>query len=559
MIDLEFRNQVTQLTEAIVDKKLSRRQFVGAAAGGVAALGAGTILAPNLTGATASSSPSLLAKAPASPAARVPKMAGPVPVPSSWDGVADVIVVGFGGAGGAAALMASAGGSKVLVLEKLAAPGGSSAMAHGSFAAAGTTYEAALGIVDTPGKMFDFWMKTGMGMNDPELVMAFCENGAAAWLWLANTLDSQIGVTDPLKVWGQSSFTGSPYVVASDVVPRMPFFLGYSAAGYPNGGAGTFKGVYSAVNKDPNIQVMLNTPGVGLITNNGEVVGVEALVNDSLKYFEAKRAVVLTTGSFARNDEIAHELSQFVYYGVKGDSLGDTGDGIIMGQQVGAALQGPFAAMSHPRAVSGLAISTNTSIFVNNSGQRFVNEDTQYVPTSQLSGPYIPNSWGSYYAGFQIFSQQKMQAWAIFDSAGKGTNSIAPPVVTANTVPDLATALGMSPAALTNTISLWNTNATNNTDPLYGRCAYFFQLSTPPYYACPLNWTVDDAWGGLKINGNTQVLDSFGTPIPRLYAAGATTGGIIGPFYNESGGAHGQAYTMGWIAGQKAAAMIPWE
>jgi succinate dehydrogenase/fumarate reductase flavoprotein subunit len=573
------------MTEVFGDKKLSRRQFVGTAAAGAAVLSAGAVLSPKLAGAAV----------PAKPAAVVPKVAGPVPIPASWDAVADVIVVGLGGAGGAAALNASAAGATVLVLEKLATPGGCTALAHGSFAAAGSTYEKALGLVDSPGKMFDFWTRAGMGVTDPEVLLTYCVNAADAWLWLANTIDSQIGVTNPLTVWGSSSFTGSPYVTASDVVPRMPYFLGYTPAGYTSSGAGTFRGVYSAVQKDPNIQVMLSTPAVGLVTNNGEVVGVQAVANDTLSYFKANRAVVLTTGDIGRNDEMTVKYAPFTYYAFKITAPGCTGDGVRLGQQVGADLAGLGGCMSHPRTtepppgsieLSGGSLATDGSasaangelsatniIFVNNSGLRFVNESTQYVPTSQLVAPYIPSSWGSYYAGLQIFGQEKMQAWAIFDNqvASKGGNTIVTYwskdlsteiaggyVVQANTISGLATALGIDPTTLTNTINQWNTNAANNVDPVYQRPAAFMQINTPPYFAAGLNWTCDQAFGGLKINGNTQVLDTFGNPIPHLYAAGSTTGGIMGRFYQESGGAFGSAFTMGRIAGKKAAAEIPW-
>jgi len=132
-------------------------------------------------------------------------------------------------------------------------------------------------------------------------------------------------------------------------------------------------------------------------------------------------------------------------------------------------------------------------------------------------------------------------------------------VLKANTIPALAAAMGVNPTALTNTINLWNTDAANNTDTLYGRPNNYMQINTPPYYAAVLGWTCDDAWGGLRINGNTQVLDTHDNPIPHLYAAGATTGGIIGPFYQHSGGAVGSAWTMGYVAGQHAAAQDPWE
>jgi len=578
--------------ESIIDKKLSRRQFVGTAAAGAAAIGAVAGATAFVPGAAAAPLPAVSGKA-GGPAA---KRAQPMAIPSSWDGVADVIVVGLGGAGAAAALNAAATGLQVLVLEKMATPGGSSGIAAGAFAAAGSVLQTSKGIVDTPGKFFDFYTKAGMGTTDPDTLLSYCENSAAGWQWLANVCATQAGVSNPASLWGGLSFSGSSYVVPSDVIPRFSIFSGYPGASIPSGGAGEFYCGYKAIQATPNIQVMLSAPAVGLITNNdGEVAGVQALVNDTLSNFQAKRAVILTTGSFARNDEMSHTICPFVYYGFKLSSLGNTGDGIILGQQVGAALSGAFGAMSHPRTTApsptqiqnsggswgtnGMAsqlngeLATTSIIFVNNRGQRFVNESTMSIPNSQLVAPYIPSGWTSYYAGLQIFNQDQHQAWALFDNAvaSKGGSTIVSYfskdlsteiaggyVLTAATIPALATAMGVNPTALSNTVNLWNADAANNTDTLYGRPNNFFQLSTPPYFAMVLGWTCDDAWGGLKINGNTQVLDPHGNPIPRLYAAGATTGGIVGPFYQSSGGAVGSAWTMGMVAGKHARTLVPW-
>jgi succinate dehydrogenase/fumarate reductase flavoprotein subunit len=586
------------MTNDIRDSKLSRRQFIGTTAAGAAAVGAGAILTPKLgeTLASSSTKPTTLAEmVQAHPSVALPKLAQPIPVPSSWNGVADVIVVGLGGAGAAAALNAAAAGAQVLVLEKLATPGGSSGIAAGAFAAPGTPLQIAKGIPDTPGKMFDFWTKAGMGTTDPDVLLSYCENSLAAWTWLSGVCASVAGITAaPSTLWGAPGFSGSSYVTPSDVIPRFISFSGYGAAGIPSGGPGEFQCGYAAVQANANIKVMLSTPAVGLITNNGEVVGVQALVNDSPSFFQAKRGVVLTTGSFARNDEMSQSICPFVYYGYKLSSLGDTGDGIVMGQQVGAALSGAFGAMSHPRtteipagSVQGTGgswgtngshgaangeLATTSIIFVNNRGQRFVNESTMSIAAAQLQ-PWQISSWTSYYAGLQIFSQDQHQAWAIFDNqvASKGGTTIVSYfskdlsteiaggyVVTAATIPALAAAMGVNPTALTNTVNMWNTDSANNTDTLYGRPNNFMQINTPPYFAAVLTWTCDDAWGGLKINGKTQVLDTLGNPIPRLYAAGATTGGIVGPFYQHSGGAVGSAWTMGYVAGKNVAAQIPW-
>jgi succinate dehydrogenase/fumarate reductase flavoprotein subunit len=571
---------------------VSRREFIAGTVGSAVALGAMTSLIPGVTAATPAVEH---AAATAKQTTAAPKIAGPVSVPSSWDGVADVIVVGLGGAGSAAALTASAAGAKVLVLEKMAAPGGCSAMAAGAFAAAGSAIQKAYGIVDTPGKMFDFWTKAGMGVTDPEVLLAYCENSAEAQAWFTGILSSQTGVTDVTKLWGKPSFSGSAYVTPSDVIPRWSSFSGNTAAGLPGGGAGEFKAAYNAIQKDPNITVMLSSPAVALITDGkGTVVGVQAFTSDHLAYFKANRGVIITTGDFSRNDEMALQYDPFVYYAFKITSLASTGDGIKLGQQVGADLSGMGGDMAHPRTtevppgaiqnsggswgtngVPGAAngeLSSGNIIFVNNSGQRFVNESTMSIPASALVQPYVPSSWTSYYAGFQIFLQDQMEAWAIFDNAAiaNGGNAIVNYfdkdltkelaggyVVRANTLADLAKAIGVNATALANTVALWNADAAKNTDSLYARPNNFMQISTPPFYAAPLNWTCDQSFGGLKINGKTQVLDTHDNPVPHLYAAGSATGGINGRFYQHSGGAVGSAYTMGRLAGKYAAASYP--
>src|SRR5208283_494710 len=105
------------MTNDITDSKLSRRQFIGTTAAGAAAVGAGAILTPKLGETLASSTkPTTLAEmVQAHPSVALPKLAQPIPVPPSWNGVADVIVVGLGGAGAAAALNAAAAGAQVLV------------------------------------------------------------------------------------------------------------------------------------------------------------------------------------------------------------------------------------------------------------------------------------------------------------------------------------------------------------------------------------------------------------------------------------------------------------
>jgi len=64
--------------------------------------------------------------------------------------------------------------------------------------------------------------------------------------------------------------------------------------------------------------------------------------------------------------------------------------------------------------------------------------------------------------------------------------------------------------------------------------------------------------GGLSINTQAQVIDVFGDPIPRLYAAPFAAGGTYG-YYDPAGGVHiATAFCFGRISGQNAAAEQPW-
>jgi 3-oxo-5alpha-steroid 4-dehydrogenase len=394
--------------------------------------------------------------------------------------------------------------------------------------------------------------------------MAYCENSGAAWLWLANVIGAQVGVTNPASypsMWEAPGFSASTWCTPADVIPRAAAFTGSpkgSPVTIPANGAGEFAACYNAIQANSNIQVMLNTPAVGLIMNDGMVVGVQAIANNSLSYFEAKRAVIITAGGFAWNDDMTRTYSPLVHFAVKRGVPSCTGDGIRMGQMVGADLDGlGGAAGCGVAGVTGVTVSANTAIWVNNKGQRFGNELGQSFTNAQLA-PWQATGWSAESTGNLLFMQDKMQAWAIFDTAGKGTNTLTAPVISAATLAALATAVGMNPTALTNTVAQWNADAATSTDTLWGRPINFFQISTPPFYAAPLSWNTTDTQGGLKVNANMQVLDTYGNPIPHLYAGGNSAGGVVGMIFPIQGMAVGPAFTMGWIAGPKAAAEIPW-
>jgi 3-oxo-5alpha-steroid 4-dehydrogenase len=105
-------------------------------------------------------------------------------IPDKWDREADVVVVGFGGAGGAAAIEAHDAGAKVIILEKMPTPGGSTTICAGVYYGAGTSLQKAEGIEDSADEMFKYVIAMGEGLADPELVRVWADMSAETFDWL---------------------------------------------------------------------------------------------------------------------------------------------------------------------------------------------------------------------------------------------------------------------------------------------------------------------------------------------------------------------------------------
>ena len=108
--------------------------------------------------------------------------------PQKWDEKVDIIVIGSGFAGLAAAIEAKIAGSSVIVLEKMKGYGGNSTISDGVMAAAGTAKQADRGIEDSPQLMYADMIKAGLGLNHPELVRTLTEKSAETFQWTVDYL-----------------------------------------------------------------------------------------------------------------------------------------------------------------------------------------------------------------------------------------------------------------------------------------------------------------------------------------------------------------------------------
>ena len=552
-------------------------------------------------------------------------------LPASWDYTADVVVVGFGGAGAVASLVAAQAGSKVILIEKMPAglEGGNTATAGGQIftpypvADAVTYLNAMAGPYPIPQDLVQVWA-TQMGQN-------------------MQTLKS-IGAT-PVDA-SSASVTPTGYMAMPGFAPEWPELAGSSSAHVledgdaPGRGLNHFYLLKSLVQKQSNITVLYQTRATSLIQSGTtkEILGVAATTNypspltllsrgastitststvttvissstagstttanvtaasggPQAVNIKASKAVIMALGGFENNAQMLRDYAQIAQSGAYGTPA-NTGDGIPMVQAVGAALwhmdnvSGAGLAIAIPAMPNGPVVTaskpTNNYIYIGSDSNRFVNEtiSTRHgkIPFNYQINPTITAStrWVPFPTPFPIhmvFDDTMRAAGPIVaapnPASGMGYNSIHGLytwskdnstelangwITKANTLQDLATALGRDPTVLAATVAQYNGYATSGVDAQFGRSkASMAPIQTPPFYAVPLVYTFYNTQGGPVHNTKAQVVDANNNPIRRLYAAGEF-GSIYSWCYN-GGGNLGETVAFGALAGQNAAAETPW-
>ena len=125
----------------------------------------------------------------------------------------------------------------------------------------------------------------------------------------------------------------------------------------------------------------------------------------------------------------------------------------------------------------------------------------------------------------------------------------------AATIAELAAALGLPEDHLQATVERVNRSVDNGEDVDYLKDPKFLQrISRAPFYGAEIRpATVCFTSFGMRIDRDAQVLSEAGPPIPGLFAAGESVGGVVGPRYVGSGNSYANCVTFGRIAGASAA------
>ncbi len=498
-----------------------------------------------------------------------------------WQLETEVVVVGYGDAGGAAAISAHDAGAKVLIVEKAGHPGGISITPP----TAGMKYVSD----DIEGAVKYFTAIAG-DRPGPELVRAFVQGLADGYDLLKKLAEINGAKIEfgPFK-GGTYPFEGGENL-RTYFVTGVPGFTRFPWTDKPRGGQYLFKIFYDNV-EARKIPIMLSTPAKRLVTDgDGTVLGIVVEKDGKETAIKASKAVILATGGYEQNQWLRTHCfeGQPIYSSAP---LTNTGDGVIMAQKVGAALwhmwhvhgtygfkfpEIPVAMLHTFRGPRQDPNKLMPWIVIDKFGKRYMDEgppiafDTPFR-NMQTYNPDIPGY--PYIPSYMVFDEEgrKLGPIGVCDTYGyyNWSQDNKPEIargwiLSAPTIAELAAKINAVPeneknmksGVLERTVKDWNQHVKDREDPLGRLPTSMMPLVNPPFYAIQLWPVIHYTQGGPVHDPGRRIMDSFGQPIPRLYSAGQL-GSFHGHIY-QPGGNVGECIASGMVSGRNAAAERPW-
>jgi succinate dehydrogenase/fumarate reductase flavoprotein subunit len=554
----------------------------------------------------------------------------------------DLLVVGSGASGLAAAVTAAWHGLKVIVVEKDPVFGGATAWSGGWMWVPGNPLAKRAGINEDPqqprtylknelGDRYDSLLVDAFLDNGPQMVTFFEENTDVQFVDGnaipdmhgnvpgAGTLGHQLIAAPyegrevgPLirrlrRTMRETSFMGMPIMAGADLVAFLSMtrsiksFLHVSkrfcrhlldlamygrAMQLVNGVALVARLAKSA--EKLGVQLIDSAPAKRLILENGVVRGAVAFNAQGEFEILAAKGVVLAAGGFPNDAQRCMALIPRMLTGLEHLVLPPrscSGDGISLGESAGGTLVTDLASPLAWAPVSKVQYADGSIghfphiidrakpgvIGVLANGKRFVNEAGGYYDYTAAMVAAVPEG-------------QEVASWLICDHRfqrryGLGFSKPYPLPLSLYTrsgylkrgvsINELATACGIAPEALVETVTVYNEHASRGEDPEFGRGSTPYNrkqgdpLHVPnpcvapidhgPYYAVKVFPGSFGTFAGLKTNGFAQVLGTENRPITGLYAVGTDMASVMGGFYPSGGINLGPAMTFGYVAGRHAA------
>ncbi|WP_380879670.1 hypothetical protein ACFB49_23570 [Sphingomonas sp. DBB INV C78] len=538
----------------------------------------------------------------------------------------DVIVVGSGASGLTAAIRAAKSGLSVLLLEKADHFGGTTAVSGGGIWIPGSPQARAAGVDDSPAVARQYILEVVGETANPTLIDAYLDNGPEMVAWLAENSAVEFLISPPSSDWypdvpgavnygrllSPKEYDGKklgsdfadlrpareefnapggfmidlfdlPYLAAMPS-PKSLVHFGKLAAKfgmdklrrYPRGTRLTMGNALAArllrSALDAGVRLQKSTAVDGLLENGGRVSGVRAGGNDIL----ANVGVVLASGGFSANEQLRRAYMPFAEHHVSILPYENTGDGMNMGLEAGASLDGDnlvngvWAVVSKLTRPDGyvaryahlIDMSKPGCIAINAKGERFGNEaSVRFVDAMHADGA-VP----AHIVGDAAFV--KKYGMGMVFPGGSGLKKLveAGYVVQGATIRELAGKIGVDPDGLEATVGRINQFAASGVDEDFGKGSEEIDreigdprhspnpclgpVATAPFYAIRIYPGDGSTTVGLRIDEHCHVLDAGGTPIEGLFAAGLDANSIWRGKSPAHGCNVGPAMVLGYIAGK---------
>ncbi len=445
--------------------------------------------------------------------------------PSAAETDFDVIVVGAGNAGLPCAIEAGSLGLKTLLIEKDTRIGGCLHTTGGHISAAGARRQIQAGITDSVQWHREDIESITKGTHRADIVDVSIEHAADAVDWLDDN-GFRFSPETPRIIYGHP-----PYRVART-------YYG------PDGGLSLLETFTAMLDKQVaagHVEVWTDAPLIGFLPSPSptSVQGIEVLKRGVETTVTAK-AIVLATGGFAADAELFAHIEGFPLVSAAHPS--DTGDGLVLAREIGAALQGEnkflptFGGLPHPttpgrvqwedRPVLTTPERAPWEIYVNAQGQRWVAEDAESIDTKERA---------------LVAQVPDLTFWTVFDDQGRQESvpmvvnwkpedidakaNVRAGVYRADTITELAELTGIDAQGLANTIDQYNNAVANGNDPEFGREFLPAPIARAPFYAMKNHGIALLSYAGIDVDVSARVRREDGTVFSNLFAIGEAMGG----------------------------------
>jgi 3-oxosteroid 1-dehydrogenase len=503
-----------------------------------------------------------------------------------WSEEHDVLVAGSGGGGVTGAYTAAREGLDVLLIETTDKFGGTTAYSGGGGVwFPGNPVLLRAGTDDTIDDALTYYHAVVGDRTPRELQETYVRGGAPLIEYLEQDPNLKFvplpwpdyyGKAPKARLDGQRHIAAKPLAVAAapelrDAIrgPLDTDRLGAETpADYYLGGRALIARFLKAIGQYPTASLQRETALVELVMADGAVTGAVVETGGQRRAIRTRLGVLLAAGGFENNDDLRRE---FGVPGVARDTMGGPGSrglalqaGIAAGADLDLMDQAWWSpGMTHPDGRSAFALWFTGGIFVNQNGDRFVNESRAYDR-----------------AGREIIAQLRdgsitLPYWMIYDDK----EGVVPPVKAANvsivetekyvaaglwhsaeTLEELADKIGVPAGRLTATVARFNGFAASGVDEDFGRGDEAFDrafsgggsplvpIDQPPFHAAAFGLSDLGTKGGLRTDAAARVLDTTGHPIPGLYAAGNTMAAPSGAAYPGGGNPIGTSMLFSHLA-----------